>query len=237
MQNYRRLVITLSVLLLSWVCPGHTSGQNKHSILGKWDSRIRSNGSGITLEFFSNGTFKQNSDFEKAGRYALKGNRLTTYTWDGKERREKQRVFELRPDSNRMTLKESNTTVEIHMERVCASGSAPDDILGEWFSPNYPGAVHVFPMEMPVRFPAFVEFTKDKRVFFRSTAVKSRQGEYEFVDGLLVLRSLSEPPLKSKPHVSSDQIDIRITTKGPEIPFRRVPGSDCAAWVEQGKQR
>lgn len=229
-------LVILSIVSSTHGFPDHAADKNKHSILGKWDSQIRSNGSGLTLEFLSDGTFRDDSDFEKEGRYALKDKRLITYTWDFKERREKQRAFDLTLSGDNITMKESNGAAEIQMERVCKSGSGLDDILGEWFSPNYPGAVPVFPAEMPLRFPAFVEFTRDKRVFFRSTPVKSTRGQYEFSDGALVLNLPSEPPLKSKPHVSSDQADIRIATKGLEIPFRRVTGSECAAQLQPSKQ-
>jgi hypothetical protein len=229
-------LVILSIVSSIRGYPDPASDKNIHSILGKWDSRIRSNGSGLTLEFLSDGTFKENADFEKEGRYALKDNYLTTYTWENKESREKQRAFDFTLGGDHITMKESNGIAEIHMERVCKSGSAPNDILGEWFSPNYPGAIRVFPAEMPLRFPAFVEFTRDKRVFFRSSPVKSTQGQYEFSEGTLVLKLPSEPPLKSKPHVSSDQTDIRIATTGPEIPFRRVTGSECAAHLEPSKQ-
>jgi hypothetical protein len=216
--------------------PDPGADKNKHSILGKWDSRIRSNGSGLTLEFLPDGRFREDADVEKEGRYELKDNHLTTYTWDVKESREKQRAFDLTLGGDHVTMKESNGPAEVHLERVCKSGSALDNILGEWFSPNYPGAINVFPAEMPLRFPAFVEFTRDKRMFFRSTPVKSTQGQYEFSDGTLLLRLPSEPPLKSKPRVSSDQTDIRIATRGPEIPFRRATGSDCAAKIVPSNQ-
>ena len=230
-------LVILSIVSSTDGFPDHAADKDKHSILGKWDSRIRSNnGSGLTLEFLSDETFREDADFEKEGRYTLKDNRLTTYTWDVKESREKQRAFDLTISGDNITMKESSGTAEIHMDRVCKSGSAVDNILGEWFSPNYPGAVPVFPAEMPLRFPVFAEFTRDKRVFFRSTPVKSTRGQYEFSDGVLVLNLPSEPLLKSKPHVSSDQADIRIATKGPEIPFRRVTGSECAAQLKPSKQ-
>jgi hypothetical protein len=229
-------LIVLSMALSIHGYPGPASDKNKHSILGKWDSRIRSNGSGLTLEFLSDGTFREDADFEKEGRYALKDTHLTTYAWDVKESREKQRAFDLTLSEDHITMKESNVTAEIRLERVCRSGTASDDILGEWFSPNYPGAIPVFPAEAPLRFPVFVEFTRDKKMFFRSTPVKSTQGQYEFSDGALLLKLPSEPPLKSKPHVSSDQTDIRIATRGPEIPFRRVTGSECAAQLNPSKQ-
>ena len=229
-------MVILSTVSATHSFLGHAADKIKHSILGKWDSRIRFNGSGLTLEFLSDGTFREDANFEREGRYALKDTHLTTYTWDVKESREKQRAFDLVLSGDSITMKESNGTAEIHMDRVCKSASAIDDILGEWFSPNYPGAVPVFPAEMPLRFPAFVEFTRDKRVFFRSTPMKSTQGQYEFSDGALVLNLPSEAPLKSKPHMSSDQADIRIATKGPEIPFRRVTCSECAVQLKPSKQ-
>jgi hypothetical protein len=229
-------LVTLSIVSSTHGYPGPSPDKNNHSILGKWDSRIRSNGSGLTLEFLSDGTFRENGDFEKEGRYALKDNHLTTQTWDVKEKQEKQRAFDLTMGGDHITMKESNGTAEIQMERVCKSGSTVNDIFGEWFSPNYPGAIPVFPAEVPLHFPTFVEFTHDKKVFFRSTPVKSTQGQYEFSDGTLVLRLPGEPPLKSKPHLSSEQTDVRIATKGPEIPFRRVTGSECAARFQPSKQ-
>ena len=222
----------MSVIASTLASSNPSSDKNEHRILGKWDSRIRSNDSGLTLEFFPEGTIKRNFDFEKAGRYALKDNRLTTYVWDAKEGREKQRIFDLTLDGDQITMKESSSAPEIHLERVCKGGSALNDILGEWFSPNYPGAIQVFPAELPLRFPAFVEFAKDKKLFIRSKAVKSAQGEYEFSDGVLVLKFPNESPLKTKPHISSDQTDLRVTKQGPEIPFRRVTSSDCAAQVK-----
>jgi hypothetical protein len=89
----------LLTVSIAWSTLGHANrypDKNSHSIVGKWDSRIRSNGSGITLEFFSDGTVQEISDFEKERRYALKDNRLTTFVWDAKENREKQRVFDPR---------------------------------------------------------------------------------------------------------------------------------------------
>lgn len=226
----------LSIVSLAHGFPNHAADKNKHSILGKWDSRIHSNGSSLTLEFLPDGTFREDAVVEKEGRYALKDNRLTTYTWNVKEGQQKQQTFDLVLSGDNITMKESNGTAEIHMDRVCKSGSALGDILGEWFSPNYRDAVPVFPLEMPLRFPVFVEFTRDKRIFFRSTPLKSTRGQYEFSDGTLVLTLPTEPPLNSKPHVSSDQADIRIVEKGPEIPFRRVTGSDCGAPLKPSKQ-
>jgi hypothetical protein len=173
------------------------------------------------------------------GRNATKNNHLTTYTWDdAKESREKPQDFDLTLGADHITMNESNGTAEIHLERVCKSGSAVDHILGEWFSPNYLGSIPVFRVEVPLRFPAFVEFTRDKRVFFPSTPVKSTHGQSELLDGMLALKLPSEPPLKSKPHVSSssDQTGIRVATKGPEIPFRRVSGSGFAAQHAPSKQ-
>jgi hypothetical protein len=232
----KKWTLPISILFLvtvstAWSTLGHPSrysSENNHSILGKWDSRIRLNGSGVTLEFFSDGTVRENADFEKEGRYTLKDNRLTTFIWDKKENREKQRIFDLRLDGDHITIKESNGAAEIQMERVCKDGSAPADIIGEWLSSNYPDAVPVFPMEAPLRFPVFIEFTHDK-VFFRSTPIKSTQGQYEFSGGSLLLKLPNEPELKSKQRVTSEQTDIRISTKGPEIPFRRVTGSNCTA--------
>jgi hypothetical protein len=232
-------ILFLVIVSIPWSTLGHSdhySAKDKPSILGKWDSVIRSNGSGLTLEFLSDGTFRENADFEKEGRYALKDDRLTTYVWDGKESREKQRVFDFRRDGDTITMKESDGTVEIQMKRVCKGGSAPADILGEWFSPNYPGAIPVFPADVPLRFPVFVEFTREKKIFFRSTPTKSMRGEYEVSDGTLLLKLPSESPLKSKPHVSSEQTDIRVSTKGPEVPFRRVTGPECATPLEASKQ-
>jgi Family of unknown function (DUF5640) len=233
MCNLKRYMGTLLVILpmtLSAYSPAHgPSHKNEHGILGKWDSRIRSNDSGVMLEFSSDGTVKENSDLEKAGRYSLKDNRLTTYVLDAKEGREKQREFDLSLDGDNITMKESTGGPEIHMERICKGGSATTEILGEWFSPNYPGAVRAFPAELPLRFPAFVEFTKEKKLFFRSTPLKIIQGQYELSDGVLVLTFPNEPPAKTKVRISPNLTDIRITTKGPEIPFRRVTGSDCGA--------
>jgi hypothetical protein len=229
------VLVTVSVAWLTLDRASPYPDKNTHSIVGKWDSRIRSNGSGITLEFFPDGTVRENSDFEKEGRYALKDNRLTTFIWDAKEGREKQRVFDLRLDGDHITIKESNGAAEIQMERVCKDGSATANIIGEWFSSNYPGAIPVFATETPLRFPVFIEFTHDK-VFFRSTPIKSTQRQYEFSGGILLLKLPNEPPLKSKPRVTSEQTDIRISTKGPEIPFRRVTGSECAAQLEPTTQ-
>jgi hypothetical protein len=75
-------VLVLLTVSMAWSTLGHANrypDKNSHSIVGKWDSRIGSNGSGITLEFFSDGTVQEISDFEKEGRYALKDNRLTTF--------------------------------------------------------------------------------------------------------------------------------------------------------------
>ena len=229
------VLVTVSMAWSTLVYASSYSTKDAHSIVGKWVSQIRSNGFGITLEFFSDGTVRENSDFEKEGHYALKDNRFTTFMWDTKENREKQRIFDLRLDGDHITIKESNGAPEIQLERVCKGGSVPTDIIGEWFSSNYPGAIPVFPMETPLRFPVFVEFTHNK-LFFRSTPIKSTQGKYEFSDGSLLLTFPDEPPFKSKPRVSSEQTDIRISIKGPEIPFRRVTGSGCAAQLEPTKE-
>jgi hypothetical protein len=108
-------------------------------------------------------------------------------------------------------------------------------LLGSGSHPITPGAIPVFPMGSPLRFPVFVEFTHDK-IFFRSTPIKSAQGQCEFSDGSLLVKLPNEPPFKSKPRVNSEQTGIRISTKGPEIPFRRVTGSECAAQLEPTKQ-
>jgi len=192
MKKWTSSIGILFFVIVSIPCStlGHSdyySDKDKHSIVGKWDSVIRTNGSGLTLEFLSDGTFRENADFEKEGRYALKDDQLTTYVWDSKENREKQRVFDLRLNRDNIAMKESNGAVEIQMERVCKGSSAPADILGEWFSPNYPGAIPVFPADMPLRFPVFVEFTREKKIFFRSTPTKSTQGQYEFSGGALLL--------------------------------------------------
>jgi hypothetical protein len=229
------VLVTASTAWSTLVYANRYSNKDAHSIVGKWDSRIRSNGSGIILEFFPDGTVRKNSDFEKEGRYALKDNRLTTFVWDAKENREKQRIFDLRLDADHITIKESNGAPEIQMERVCKGGPASADVVGEWFSSNYPGAIPVFPLEMPLRFPVFVEFAHNK-LFFRSAPTKSTQGQYEFSDGSLLLTFPGEPPFKSKPRVSAEQTDIRISTKGPEIPFRRVTGSECAGQLEPTKE-
>jgi hypothetical protein len=231
-RNMSAFLVILPMALATYTLAHGHSDKNEHGILGKWDSRIRSNDSGLTLQFSPDGTVKENSDFEKAGRYSLKDNRLTTYVLDAKEGREKQREFDLSLDGDNITMKESTGGPEIHMERICKGGSATNEILGEWFSPNYPGAIRALPAELPLRFPAFVEFTKDKKMFFRSIPVKTVQGQYELSDGVLVLTFPSEPPAKTKGRISPDQTDIRITAKGPEIPFRRVIGSDCSAQVK-----
>jgi len=233
LNRYMGALLVILPMTLSAYSPAHGhSDKNEHGILGKWDSRIRSNDSGLTLQFFPDGTVKENSDLEKAGRYSLKDNRLTTYVLDAKEGREKQREFDLSLDGDNITMKESTGGPEIHMERICKGGSATNEILGEWFSPNYPGAIRALSTELPLRSPAFVEFTKDKQIFFRSSPLKTIQGQYEFSDGVLVLTFPNEPPAKTKVRISPDQTDIRITTKGPEIPFRRVVGSDCGAQVK-----
>jgi hypothetical protein len=233
LKRYMSAFLVILPMTLSTYTPAHgPSNKNEHGILGKWDSKIRSNDSGLTLEFSSDGTVKENSDFEKAGRYALKDNRLTTYILDAKEGRQNQREFDMALDGDNITMKESTGRAEIHMGRVCKGDPAINGILGEWFSPNYPGAVRAFPAELPLRFPAFVEFTKEKKLFFRSTPLKIVQGQYEFSDGVLVLTFPSEPPAMTKVRITPDQTDMRITTKGPEIPFRRVTGSDCGAQVK-----
>ena len=227
----RALCMRIFIIILAIVFSTPVSAllsSDKNGILGKWDSRIRSKDSGLTLQFFTDGTVKENFDFENAGRYALKDDHLTTYLWDAKEGREKQRVFDLMLHGDNITIKESTGGPEIHMERVCKGGSAVNDILGEWLSPNYPGATRVIPLESPLHFPVFVEFTKDKKIFFRSTPVKITEGRYELSDGVLLLRFPNEPPMKTKIRVSPEQTDIRISAQGPEIPFRRVTGSECA---------
>lgn len=72
------------------LCTGATRKPvSEARIIGKWDSRIRSNGAGITLEFLTDGTITEASDFEIAGRYALKNGGLTTYIWNNKDNHEK----------------------------------------------------------------------------------------------------------------------------------------------------
>jgi hypothetical protein len=233
LRRYMRTFLVILPITLSTYTPAHgPSDKNEHGILGKWDSRIRSKDSGLTLGFLPDGTVKEDSDLEKAGRYSLKDNRLTTYVLDGKEGSEKPREFDLALDGDNITMKESTGVAEIHMERVCKGGPAVSDILGEWYSSNYPGAIRAFPAEQPLHFPAYVEFTKDKKIFFRSTPLKTIQGQYEFSNGVLVLTFPNEPPFETKVRVSPDQTDIRISKQGPEIPFRRVTGSDCAAQIK-----
>src|SRR5437870_2962320 len=111
------ILVILSIVSSTHGYPDPAADKSKHSILGKWDSRIRSNGSGLTLEFLSDGTFRENADFEKEGRYALKENHLITYTWDVKvnhlitytwdvkESREKQRAFDLKLGGDHITMR------------------------------------------------------------------------------------------------------------------------------------
>jgi hypothetical protein len=236
-SGYAAAFLALVLIIPSTYPSAHfPPDKNEHGILGKWDSRIRSKDSGFTLQFFPDGTVKENSDLENAGRYSLKDNRLTTYVLDAKDGSEKQRAFDLALDGDNITMKESTGGPEIHMERVCKGGSAVNDIVGEWYSPNYPGAIRAFPLEQPLHFPAFVEFTKDKKIFFRSTPLKITQGQYQLSDGVLVLTFPNEPPFKTKVRISPDQTDIRISKQGPEIPFRRVTGSDCVAQINPVNQ-
>jgi hypothetical protein len=201
--------------------------KNTPSIVGKWDSKIRSGDSDLIVEFFADGSFKQHSVVEREGHYSLKDNKLTTYVWDNKEKKEQKRIFDLTLDGNQIAMKDLDSSAEIRMNRTCKAGPTQAGIVGEWFSTNYPGAIHVIPLEAPLRFPAFVEFTKDKKIFFRSLPIRSRQGQFEYSSGMLVLRFPGEDPLRSKTRVSSDQTDLKLTKNGPEIPFRQVLGSDC----------
>ncbi|SRR5216684_2194738 len=197
------------------------------SIVGKWDSRIRSGDSDLVVEFFSDASFRQDSVIEREGHYSVKDNTLTTYVWDNNDKKEQKRTFDLTIDVDRLAMKDPNGSMEIRMERTCKAGSSQAEIVGEWFSGDYPGAIRAIPLEAPLRFPVFVEFTKDKKLFFRSMPIRSRRGQYEYSGGVLVLKISGEDPLQTKPHVSSDQIDLKLTKNGPEIPFRRVLGSDC----------
>jgi hypothetical protein len=220
-------VIILPIVLLTRASALFPLDESQLRILGKWDSRVRSKDSGITLQFFADGTVRENSDLESAGRYRLKDNHLTTYMLDAKGG-EKQKVFDLTLEGDNITIKESTGGPEIHMERLCKGGSAVNDILGEWLSPNYPGATRVFPLEPPLHFPVFVEFTKDKKIFTRSTPAKITEGRYEISDGVLLLKFPNEPPMRTKVRIRPEQTDIRITSQGPEVPFRRVTASECA---------
>jgi len=216
------LVGTLAVHVDSSPLPQKT----KQNIVGKWDSRIRSNDSSLVVEFSADGSFKQHSVLEKEGRYSIKDNQLTTYVWDDRAKQDKKRIFDVTLDADQLTMKDPNASEEIRLDRTCKIGGQAE-LAGEWFSANYPGAIRAIPLKAPLRFPAFVEFTKDKKLFFRSIPIRSRSGQYEYSGGVLVLKISGDDPLQTKPHVSSDQIDLKLAKNGPEIPFRRVLGSDC----------
>jgi hypothetical protein len=153
------------------VHPGPPPQKNTPSIVGKWDSKIRSGDSDLIVEFFADGSFKQHSVVEREGHYSLKDNKLTTYVWDNKEKKEQKRIFDLTLDGDQIAMKDADSSAEIRMNRTCKAGPNQAGIIGEWFSTNYPGAIRAIPLEAPLRFPAFVEFTKDKKIFFRSLPI------------------------------------------------------------------
>jgi hypothetical protein len=200
--------VLVPVLLMSslWVSmPARCrDAHREESIVGKWDSMIRGgDGLGITFEFLPDGSFTQTSDYERTARYKLEGSRLSIKVWNSRDSREDQQVFELRFEANELIERDLNGGREIRMKPVGSGGKpAENSLVGEWFSENYPGATSVVPLNLPLRFPAFVEFTKNGQVYFRGP-LKSKSGHYEFSNSRLTTTLEGAGSFERKVHLSS----------------------------------
>jgi hypothetical protein len=228
MKNPVRIVLlTLGVVLAGTAAQSRDSGTDRSKeLIGRWDAMIRlADGKGQTLQFSSDGSVAEFWDYEGRGSYRLKGSQLSIST--GREQRQKKRLFETVLNGKQLTLKESQGE-EIRLTQVCKGNEVGVGVVREWYSDNFPGAVPVIALTVPLQFPVFVEFTKDGDVYFRSAPIKSTKGSYEFSGKKVILKRDGAAPLELKPRISSKKLDIRIFGESTqELPFRRIENSEC----------
>jgi hypothetical protein len=231
MNNPARTVLLVLVAMIAGTAAqtrDSGSGRSK-DLVGGWDSMVRlADGKGQTLQFSSDGSFAELWDYERQGTYRLKDSQISISTWSDKERRQMKRSFETVQNGQQLALKEAQGE-EIRLTPVC-KGATGIGIVREWFSENFPGALPVIRLETLLRFPVFVEFTKDGDVYFRSVPINSTKGSYELSGKKLVLKRDGMAPLELKPRISSKRLDIRIFgSNTPEVFFRRIESSQCDA--------
>ncbi len=225
----RIALLTLGIVLAGTVAQSRDSGGDKSKeLIGRWDAMIRlADGNGQTLQFSGDGSVAESWDYERQGSYRLKGNQLSISTWSEKEQRQKKRLFDTVQDGKQLTLRESQGE-EIRLTQVCKGNEVGVGVVREWYSDNFPGAIPVVALTVPLQAPVFVEFTKDGNVYFRSAPIKSTKGSYEFSGKKLILKWDGAAPLELKPRISSKKLDIRIFGDStPELPFRRIENSEC----------
>ncbi len=200
-------------------------------LIGRWDAMIRlADGSGQTLQFSGDGSVAEFWDYEQQGSYHLKGSQLSISTWNEKERRETKRLFETVQNGKQLTLREAQGD-EIRLSQVCKGREVGVGVVREWYSENFPSAVPAVGLMVPLQSPAFVEFTKDGGVYFRSAPIKSTKGSYAFSGKKLILKQDGAAPLELKPRISSKKLDIRIFGGNtPELPFKRIENSECGVF-------
>jgi len=230
MKNPARLVLlALGVVLAGTAAQSRDSGSDtSKELIGRWDTMIRlADGKGQTLQFSGDGSVAEFWDYERQGSYRLKGSQLSISTWSGKEHRQEKRLFETVQNGKQLILRESRGE-EIRLTQVCKGDEVGVGVVREWYSDNFPGAVPVIALTVPLQSPVFVEFTKDGDVYFRSAPIKSTKGSYEFSGKKLILKRDGAAPLELKPRTSPKKLDIRIFGDStPELPFRRIENSEC----------
>jgi hypothetical protein len=230
MKNPVRIVLlTLGVVLAGTAVQSRDSASDKSKeLIGRWDAMIRlADGSGQTLQFSGDGSVAEFWDYERQGSYRLKGSQLSISTWNEKEQRQNKRLFETVQNGKQLTLRESQGE-EIRLTQVCKGNEVGVGVVREWYSDNFPGAVPVIALTVPLQSPVFVEFTKDGDVYFRSAPIKSTKGRYEFSGKKAILKRDGAAPLELKPRISSKKLDIRIFGESTqELPFRRIENSEC----------
>jgi hypothetical protein len=221
----RIVLLVLAVILVGTATQTSGSDRSKE-LVGRWDSMIRlADGKGQTLQFSSDGSVAEFWDYEVQGSYRLKGGQLSISTW--KEQRQKKRLFETVLNGKQLTLRESQGE-EIRLTQVCKGDEMGVGVVREWYSENFPGAVPVIALTVPLQSPVFVEFAKDGDVYFRSAPIKSTKGSYEFSGKKVILKRDGAGPLELKPRIISGRLDIRIFGENtPEIFFRRIESSQC----------
>jgi hypothetical protein len=222
----RIVLLTLCVGLAGTVAQLRGRGRDtSKELIGRWDAMIRlADGKGQTLQFSSDGSVTEYWDYERQGSYRLKGTQLSIST--GEQRHEK-RLFETIQDGKQLTLKDSQGQ-EIKLTQVCKGDEVGAGVVREWYSDNFPGAIPVITLTVPLQSPVFVEFTKDGDVYFRSAPIKSTKGSYELLQRKLILKWVGAAPVELKPRVSTMKLDIRIFGDStPELPFRRIERSEC----------
>jgi hypothetical protein len=226
MNNLVRIVLLVLAVILGGTA-AQTSGRDRSKeLVGRWDSMVRlADGKGQTLQFSTDGSFAELWDYEGTGSYRLNGSQLSISTW--KEQRQKKRLFETVLNGKQLTLRESQGE-EIRLTQVCKGDDVGVGVVREWYSDNFPGAVPVIALTVPLQSPVFVEFTKGGDVYFRSAPIKSTKGSYELSGKKVILKRDGAAPLELKPRISSGRLDIRILGENtPEIFFRRIESSQC----------